>query len=110
MKKFDGLIWALLFLVFGFFQYNDPDGILWMAIYGIAAVVCYLSYKQRVPRLVLILLAIGYLIGAFYLWPPHYEGLTLQDGYTPSIEEARESLGLAICTLGLVWLFFRTKS
>lgn len=109
MKKLDGLFLALVFLIFGFLQYNDPDGIFWMLVYGAAAVLSFLSYQKKIPRLLLLITAGVFILGAVYLWPPDYQGLSLKDGYTTAIEEARESLGLGICAAGMLWLVLRAK-
>lgn len=107
MNRYDGLIWAILFLVFGFFQFNDPDGLIWVVIYGSAAMLSVLAFKQKLNYKLLIVAAVAYTVGAFYLWPDSYQGLTLDQGYTPAIEEARESLGLLIATVAMIWLYFR---
>ena len=36
-----------LFLISGAVQYNDPDGLLWMSIYGAAAVITGLFVVQK---------------------------------------------------------------
>lgn len=107
MKKYDGLIWAILFMVFGVLQYNDPDSGIWMLIYGAAAVLSLLAYLGKSKSWLYWVMFVASLIGAIALWPAQYEGLTLKDGYSPAIEEARESLGLAVCALGMLWLAFR---
>ena len=107
MNRYDGLVWAILFLVFGFFQFNDPDGLIWVAIYGSAAMFSVLAFKRKLNYKLLWVAAVLYTIGAWYLWPNSYQGLTLENGYTPAIEEARESLGLLICTVAMIWLYFR---
>lgn len=109
MKKTDRLVWVLLFIVFGLVQYNDPDGWLWMIIYGSAALISFLSYRSALPRILYMVMIGVYLLGAIYLWPQTYQGLSLKDGFAPSIEEARESLGLVICAAGMFWLLIRTK-
>jgi len=107
MKRYDGLVWAILFLIFGLLQFNDPDGMLWMIIYGSATLLSILAFKNKLKYSILWIAVVLYVIGAWYLWPDSYEGLTLDQGYTPAIEEARESLGLLICTIGMIWLYLR---
>ncbi len=42
------LILAFLFFLFAAFQYNDPDPSVWMAIYGVAAVVSMAVYFKKI--------------------------------------------------------------
>ena len=42
---------ATLFLFAVAVQYNDPDALRWMAIYGLAALACGLWLARRLPRL-----------------------------------------------------------
>lgn len=109
MKQFDGLIWAALFIIFGALQYNDPDAITWILIYAAAAVIGILTYYQKLSKVILWLMFGVFLIAAGLLWPDEYQGLTLDMGYSPAIEEARESLGLGICALGMIWLALRYR-
>jgi len=41
----------VVFLACVAFQYNDPDPLIWMAIYGLAAAFCFLAVRGRQPRL-----------------------------------------------------------
>ena len=41
---------ATLFLFAVAVQYNDPDALRWMAIYGLAALACGLWLARRLPR------------------------------------------------------------
>src|SRR5206468_7543300 len=41
------LLMVALFLLAVAVQYNDPDPIRWMSIYGMAAVACGLSYRDK---------------------------------------------------------------
>ena len=48
-------------------QYNDPDPLLWIAIYGTAALCCTLFLFGCVPRLLAMGLSGAYALGALYL-------------------------------------------
>ncbi len=109
MKQYDGLILALLFAVFGGLQYNDPDALTWVLIYGGAAVISFGTYLKKVPKLLLWVVMVIFLVAAGMFWPEKYQGLSLENGYTPAIEEARESLGLGICAVGMLWLALRYR-
>ncbi len=103
MKKIGAIFWTLLFTLFAVFQFNDPDAMIWILIYGAAALLSMLVFLEKVRRPVLWIALIAFIAGAVMLWPDHYEGLTLENGYTPAIEEARESLGLLIGGLAMGW-------
>jgi hypothetical protein len=95
------IFFGLLFILFAYFQYNDPDPAIWIFIYGTAAMACYMSYKSLWPTWVYYLLAAAYFIGAALQWPPQFEGVFFGEMSMRSmnIELARESLGLVICAL-----------
>lgn len=109
MKRYDALVWSLLFVVFALLQYNDPDVFKWMLWYGLASIVGIMVFLHRAHRYLLWAALAAYLLGAILLWPDTFDGLSLKNGYTPSIEEARESLGLAICAVSMVWHLARQK-
>ena len=102
-KYFFGL-WAGLFLLFAVWQWNDPDSILWIGIYSLAAILCVFAMFDRysVP-----ILSVGALVGllvGFYLlsgsisnWISYeVQQANLSMMMNPDIEEARESFGLFI--------------
>jgi len=103
MKKIGAIFWILLFTVFAFYQTNDPDPVVWILIYAAAALLSILVLLGKISKPVLWVALIAFLAGAVMLWPNSYEGLTLENGYTPAIEEARESLGLLIGALSMGW-------
>jgi hypothetical protein len=103
------LIPALLFALFAYWQLNDPDGPLWVVMYGAVAVVAGWHAFGRPP------LVVTYLVlGAALIWM-----LTLVPGFidwvregtpniagqmkaeTPYIELMREFLGLLLCCLAV---------
>jgi len=96
-------VMALLFFVCVLLQYNDPDPVQWMAIYGAATIACALHARRgRIPAVVPLVVA-----GAAILWGlfvaldihGHFEWHHLAESMhagTPQIEESRESLGLFI--------------
>ena len=97
-------------------QYNDPDPIRWMAMYGASAIVALLlpAKKQLVP--------VGYLVaavalvwGAYLLYdvwgrmevPDLINKMSEKGG---AVEEGRESGGLAIAGAWLVFAsWFRSR-
>jgi len=111
MKKIGAIFWTLLFTLFAVFQFNDPDAMIWILIYGAAALLSILVYLEKVRRPVLWIALIAFLAGAGMHWPDTFEGILLkEDGsYTPAIEEARESLGLLIGGLAMGWHLLANK-
>ncbi|PPK88822.1 transmembrane family 220 protein [Neolewinella xylanilytica] len=112
--KYLHLLVAVLFALFAYWQLNDPDWPLWVAMYGSVSVVGLWSFLARPPR-VLIYLALGVaVIWMLTLVPDLFnwisDGMPTIAGQmkaeSPHIELTREFFGLLITsvTLGLyVW-------
>lgn len=111
---------GIMFLVFGLavaVQYNDPDPVSWIVIYGIAAAFSGAGAFGRYHPIVWVA-AVGFVVGTVY-WLPGVDlsspGSLVTDVRMNSlaVEETREALGLAICAgwmivLGVVSLRRRT--
>ncbi len=106
MHKPLALFFAVLFLLFVAVQYNDPDPEVWMPIYGLAVVACFMAYAQVGHRWFFGGMAVLYLGAAVFQWPPVFEGFWLNQAGMKSlnVELAREAGGLAICA-GAMALF-----
>ncbi|GAB3203167.1 membrane-bound ClpP family serine protease [Pontibacter aydingkolensis] len=104
LKKILAILLGLAFLSFVAVQYNDPDPLVWMLIYGFAAIICFLAAFNRAPHTLLWITAILFITGGIYMWPEKYEGLSVGGGDIRNIEEARESLGLFL--IALVYMSF----
>jgi hypothetical protein len=116
--KVTNLILAAMFLLFAFAQINDPDPLLWIAIYGVMAIVCIMAaFRYYIKPLLWVLLA-GFLVYMVILWPGlnewlrqedkgvlFDEGMKMQFMY---IEESREFLGLLICVIVLLVQVYRS--
>jgi hypothetical protein len=96
---------VLLALMFAFsvaVQYNDPDPIRWMAIYGAALVVSVLEIRRRTPRWLPVLVAIVALVWAATIAPRVIGHVRFLDMFASfemkneGIEESREMYGLLI--------------
>ena len=82
---------AIVFVVFAAVQYNDPDGLLWVGLYGFAVLASAMSAAGRhswLPVVGLVVYAPG-----FVLLAPSIDG-----GWWHS-EQAREGLGLLAASL-----------
>jgi hypothetical protein len=106
------IVVTLWFLSNAAVQFNDPDPLLWVAIYGTVAIIAGLAVFTRfyLP-LIAVTLAVC-LGGSLYLLPSvlelflHHEPGDLISGMSPDrpyVEEARESLGLLIAAAALVY-------
>ena len=95
------IVFGVIFVIFSYLQFNDPDASIWIFAYSFAALACYMSIKEWWPSWVFYALAAGYLIAAILQWPPEFEGIFFGETQMRSIniELARESLGLGICAL-----------
>ena len=108
---------ALLFALCAYWQLNDPDPGLWVAMYGATALHFGLAAAGRTVRpllLVTLLLTAGWaltLVPDFVGW--------LGDGMPniatemktdqPHIELVREFLGLSVCAALQGWLWWRSR-
>ncbi len=113
--KIVNILLAIMFLAFTYLQFNDPDPVIWILIYGAMAAVCGMAAFKFYIRPVMLILAVGYIVNCIILWPGVMDWLSSPDRSLlfddlakmqfPYIEETREFLGLLICiaVLGLYW-------
>ncbi|TGN08518.1 transmembrane 220 family protein [Leptospira ilyithenensis] len=108
LYKIINVVFALLFFTSAALQYNDPDPIHWIFIYGLAAVLCSLAVAGKFfPPLVYISLGavlLQLLIlsdGALHWYQEGTENMlsTPMSKDKPYIEEIREFFG-ALIVLG----------
>jgi hypothetical protein len=118
--KIVNLILAVMFLLFAFVQINDPDPALWIAIYGIMAVVCIMAAFNYYHKLGLVVLTVAYLGYSVILIPGLREWLAQDDQSMLFddiakmqhlyVEESREFLGLMICVIVLIVQLVRARA
>lgn len=102
---------ALMFLLFAIVQFNDPDPLIWILVYGAMVVVTVMAafrYFNRWLLRALLLLFIAYstlFVSGFWYWLTHQDKGALFDDLAkmqyPYVEETREFLGLIICIIVL---------
>jgi hypothetical protein len=112
-------ILAVLFLLFAFVQVNDPDPVLWIAIYGSMAVLAVLAMFHIHPQKVLIVLLIVYVAYSLLYFPGVLEWLSRENKSElfddiakmdhQYIEDTREFLGLWICIAVLIFYLIRSR-
>jgi hypothetical protein len=90
VRAFAGLT-ALLFAYSAIVQYNDPDPLRWIALYGCAAVLSAGAIFEATPRPMLLALACAAGIWAVTIVP-----VVASERDFTGTEEERELLGLAI--------------
>lgn len=118
MKIFN-IVFALIFLLFTFVQFNDPDPLLWIAIYGAMAALCIMAFFKKYPQrvyLILLVLLAGYsilYIPSVLIWLKQEHLSDLFDDVAKMehlyIEESREFLGLLICVSVLLFYLMKTR-
>lgn len=110
-----GVRWALaaVLVLFAALQLNDPDGLLWVGVYGSAAVWCIVAAQRpgllsRVPALKLAAIAsvVLYLVGFVFEIREFNAAFLSRSMMAPGVEATREAFGLLICaavTAYVVW-------
>ncbi|MFD2933504.1 transmembrane 220 family protein [Spirosoma flavum] len=111
MRKTFSIIFGLLFVLFAALQYNDPDPQVWIPIYALAAIACFMAYAGVGRWWFFVVMAVMYVVAAVYQWPPVFEGFLFSEVGMRSmnIELAREAGGLAICAVVMSLLAVLTR-
>lgn len=117
MKKLQsiaGIVFAIIFALFTYWQINDPDPILWVPIYSVAVYVAIQAYRGQVNNELIIVLFILSGTAGLQIWSEMtaWEGF-LTDGLsmkTMNQELAREAVGLWITTFSFALFFFTNRT
>lgn len=109
---------CLVFVLFAFWQLNDPDPYLWIPIYGMVALEFGLAaIKRQLPYQILIA-TLGILtIFMFTYIPDLYNWVQIGEpsivdtmkAERPWVELTREGLGLLLCVLFLGWRAWKRR-
>ena len=115
--KILNLILAAVFVLFAYFNLNDPDPVGWVLIYFYVAAMCVFAAYGRTNKYLLwagiaaSVIWMGFLLPEFINWikmgMPNIAGQMKAE--TPYIEYTREFLGLAICAGTMGWLAWKVK-
>ena len=94
------------FFFFAYWQFNDPDPILWVPIYGVATYVSIQAFRHKINSELLIVLFVLSATAGMQIWSEMtaWEGF-ITDGLsmkTINQELAREAVGLWIASFSLV--------
>ncbi len=104
------LLLCLLMVLFIVVQYNDPDGLMWMAIYlvptawALIAAINPRLLSQGILRLLLLMTIVASLALTYYYWPKS-SGWWRQEVWW-EVETAREGMGMMIVTAVMLFAFF----
>ncbi len=107
--KVMALIFALLFIWAAAVQYNDPDTLIWVLVYGLASLFSVLFLVKRLSFPLALGAALAYLVGTVYVWPDKFEGFAIGAGDIINIERGREAFGLLIIALVLLAYALRIR-
>jgi len=109
------VLMGCLFLLALVLQYNDPDPLRWMAIYGAAAVVCLLALRRRLRRWMPLVVGVVALAWAATLAPGVVGRVSPRDLFreipmgSTAIEEGREMGGLLIVAAWMLVLLISAR-
>ncbi|MBL7805708.1 MAG: transmembrane 220 family protein [Saprospiraceae bacterium] len=117
MRTFIYWTLAVVFVLFALVQYNDPDPLQWILLYGGVAVLYSLAARGRVYRqgvwlwLLAALVWAATLLPAFLAWidmgePSIVESMKAEK---PWVELTREFLGLTLAALACAGLLWNTR-
>jgi hypothetical protein len=108
-----GIFFTLTFILFTYWQFNDPDPILWVPIYGVATYVSFQAFRGFVNKEIMIVLFILSTCAGIQQWVEMtaWEGF-MTDGLamkTMNQELAREAVGLWIASFSFAIYYFLEK-
>ncbi len=121
IRSIINVLLSLAFLLFAYFNLNDGDGFLWVAIYVAVAIVCGLGAAGKyypAATLTLVLLYLGYALLLYFSkngvhdWLFTYNRPSITESMQatkPYIEKTREFFGLLIAIAALLLNYFAGK-
>jgi hypothetical protein len=104
-----------IFLLCVIVQYNDPDALMWMGIYGLSAVICILFLFGRLNWSYSALMALGTFGVVLYLAPQVIGKVSFTEIFSTmymknlTVEKAREMGGLIIIAVWMTILTIRLR-
>jgi hypothetical protein len=109
------VLMLVLFLFAAVVQFNDPDPLLWVAVYLVGAATCAMEIRRRTPILLPAVIAIVALAWAGYLGT-RAGGVPVASLFAEwemrdvAVEEAREMYGLLIVTVWMAAVFVAART
>jgi hypothetical protein len=116
MKKLVFLLLTLVFVLFAYWNLNDPDPVRWVAAYASTAILFAFAAFGKADRRIVGPLAVAYFVWMCTMIPGVIDWLNLgmpsitdeMHARAPHIEVVREFLGLLIAVMALLVLLFAT--
>ncbi|TMM55881.1 hypothetical protein FEE95_14630 [Maribacter algarum] len=105
--KIIAILFGILFIISAALQYNDPDPMLWIIIWGLAGIITLAFAFGRLSFTIPLAGGVAALIGFFYSYPEKFEGFEIGAGDIKNIEEGREAFGLLIIAIVMLVLALR---
>jgi hypothetical protein len=108
-----GGLFGIIFLLFSYWQLNDPDPVLWVPVYLTATYTSFQALRNRTnPELLIVLFGLSFFAG-LQLWVEMtaWEGF-LTDGLsmkTHNQELAREAVGIWIASASFALFYMLEK-
>ena len=62
-------LWVILFSLFAYWQFNDPDPEVWVSIYTVAIIFSLFAIRGVFPKLPLTIVVASCVVGAIYFFP-----------------------------------------
>jgi hypothetical protein len=117
MRIFNGIL-AVIMIVFAILQWNDPDALIWIAVYGYVALMAGQGCFGVSIRPAILAGIAGLILGIMFYIPdvirwigngmPSISGQMKAE--SPFIELVREFFGLLIALLVMGYLYFYDRS
>lgn len=104
-----GYVFFLMFVAGAAVQYNDPDALLWIFIYSIAALISLGFVLNKIGAKLPLVVGVISFIGFLFLYPSDFQGFDLNDGDIKTVELGREAFGLLIISVVMFVFGFRLK-
>jgi hypothetical protein len=111
MMRVLNLVFLALYILSAAVQYNDPDPMRWIALYGAAAVACIVAMSRPAPRWLSALVAAFSIAWIALLVPRVLGQVGISEMFqergmaTMAIEEGREAIGLILVVIWMIVLF-----
>ncbi len=88
---------GILFILFAIVQLNDPNPVVWIALYLIAAITNMMALKSRLKTWTPALLGLTYFVGFIVMFEWRSDWI--------HIEQSREGAGLLVCAINMLIVF-----
>ena len=116
MKILNGIL-ALLFILFAYWQFNDPDALTWVIIYLLVAAMSAYAIFKKIDKRILVFFLTFFLVYTLSYTPYILDWIrqgmpSIADemkASTPYIEYTREFFGLLICLIVVVYHYCFSK-